>query len=193
MTAAGEGVFHRAEAEGPLRPMAHRTGEGVEEDLQDIRAKGSVVSHGGAQPPRKGGHPLADRNFGKDLVHQVGGDIIHPPAETRGAETAAFTAEGHHELVAAPGASEVNEAMLEEAALEVGLELTDDEAREASAGFGLLEEPAANGPSPPDAGRSVPDAAARSRPGERARTRTVWRRIGFMSPAIRQRGEHIAP
>ena len=58
--------------------MAHRSGEGIEEALQHIRAKSAVVAHGVAQPPRQGAHPLADRNFGKDLVHQVGGDIIHP-------------------------------------------------------------------------------------------------------------------
>ena len=138
---ANERVLHRAEAEGALRTMAHRPGEGVEEDLQDVGAKSAVVPHGGAQAPRQGAHPLADRHLGKDLVDQVGGDIIHSPAETRRAETAAFTAERGHDLVAAPSASELDEAMLEEAALEVGLELTDDKPRQASVGFGLLEEP----------------------------------------------------
>ena len=146
--------------------MAHRSGEGIEEALQHIRAKSAVVAHGVAQPPRQGAHPLADRNFGKDLVDQVGGDIIHPAAETRRAEAAAFAGECGHDLVAAPGASEVDEAVLEEAALEVGLELTNHEAREASVGFGLLEEPRPMGlHHPMQAGlfRTPPRVAVRAR------------------------------
>ena len=75
------------------------------------------------------------------MSDQVGSGLDHPACPTRGAETAALAAECNEMLVAAGIALNAQEAMLEEAALQVVVELPLDERGERAAlGFESSEE-----------------------------------------------------
>lgn len=80
-----------------------------------------------AQRVGEGQHPLANRLLGKDMIDQMRGALDHPPSATRGAEPAALTAEGNQVLVAASVAIDAQKAVLEQAALQVVIELLFDE------------------------------------------------------------------
>jgi len=133
-------VADGAQAESALGAPLQRAGERADERAQDVGAELAVVAEYGAQVPRKGAHPLADRDLGQDLVDEVGGDVGHAAPEAGGAEAATSTGERDHELVAAARARELHEAVLEEATAQVLVELTHDEGGEAALFLGALEE-----------------------------------------------------
>ncbi len=67
---------------------------------------------------------------GDDSVDQMGGGIRHAPSAARGAEGPALTRERDHSIVAAVVATDADETVGKNAALEVGPELALDEARD---------------------------------------------------------------
>ena len=120
-------------AEQPLGPPAQRAGEGADEGVEHVGAEPPVVRERVAQAPRERADPLADRHLRQHLLHQVRRDVRHPPAEARGTEFAAITTQRAHDVVATPGAGEVHEPVLEQAAAQVGIELPHHELRQAAA------------------------------------------------------------
>ena len=76
---------------GNDRPAAVRGKDGTYEDLQYISDQGRVVSEAIAQGEGDRQHPLPDRNFGKDMIHQMRGRVGHAPPPTGRAEASALT------------------------------------------------------------------------------------------------------
>ncbi|XXT15381.1 hypothetical protein WME94_34540 [Sorangium sp. So ce429] len=76
-------------------------------------------------PPRKRKrqHPRTVRHLGQDVLDQVRRRGTHASAQTRRAETASFTAEGHQPTLFAALAPEAREPAAEQPAVEVGFEL----------------------------------------------------------------------
>ena len=70
------------------------------------------------------------------MIDQVGGRLDHPTGATRGAESASLAGEGDQVFVAASVALNAQEAVLEEAAFQVVVELPPDECGQRSA-FGF--------------------------------------------------------
>ena len=58
-------------------------------------------------------------NLSRQVIDEVRGGLRHAPAAAGGAEAATLAGEGHHELVAAARALQLDEAVLEEAAAQV--------------------------------------------------------------------------
>ncbi len=105
---------------------------GVGGRLAVVLGGGWSVPERVAHPPREGADPLADRDLRQDLVHQVRRHVRHPPSQARRAKSTAFAAECAHDVVPAPVARKVHQAMLEDAAPKVLLELPLHEPRQAA-------------------------------------------------------------
>ena len=78
-------------------------------------------------------HPLSNRNLRKDAIDEVGRCIRHSPPATGGTEPAPLTREGNEAIVATCVAVDAQKAMSQHAALEVGTDLTLDEASDGGA------------------------------------------------------------
>jgi hypothetical protein len=72
-----------------------------------------------------------------DMVHQVRRRLRHPARAARRAEPAPLAAEGQQLVVAAFAAAQPEHAVGQDAALEEGVELVLDEARQLGPGAGL--------------------------------------------------------
>jgi hypothetical protein len=83
-----------------------------------------------AEWERHGEHPLADRDFGKDSIHEVSRRVCHAPSRARRARAAPFAGKGQQAVVATTVAVQPQEPMSEYAALEVGAKLSFDERRD---------------------------------------------------------------
>jgi hypothetical protein len=96
----------------------------------------SVRLHGQqqAQWDRQGQDTLAHRHVRNDLVHQVRRSLRHAPLAARRAEPAPLAAEGQQLVVAALAAAQPQETVSQDAALEEGIELVLDEARQLGPG-----------------------------------------------------------
>jgi len=57
------------------RPAADRGKDSANEDLQYLSDEGRVVSEAIAKSKGDREHPLPDRNFGKDMIHQMRGRV----------------------------------------------------------------------------------------------------------------------
>jgi hypothetical protein len=75
---------------------------------------------------------LPNGHFGKDVNHEVGGNVRHAPTTARGAESPSLARESHQPIVATGVAVDAQEAMGEHAALEIGTNLALDEASDGS-------------------------------------------------------------
>ncbi|MFM1855996.1 MAG: hypothetical protein RLZ83_1305 [Pseudomonadota bacterium] len=73
----------------------------------------------------------------KGSTHKVRRGLRHPPRAARRAEPPSLAAEGQQLVVAAVGAAQPQEAVGQDAALEEGVELVFDEARQRGPGAGL--------------------------------------------------------
>jgi hypothetical protein len=113
----------------PAQAAKHTTSPGGEVELELWATKA----------PRERAHPLPDRDLGQYVVHQVRGDVRHPSSEARGAE-AAPAGETHHHLVTASAARELNEAVLQNPASQVRVELFLHELRQTAVRFGARLE-----------------------------------------------------
>ena len=71
------------------------------------------------------------------VIHQVRGRLRHPPRAARGAEPSPLAAERQQLVVAAVPGAQPQEAVRQDAALEEGIELVLDEARQFGPGAGL--------------------------------------------------------
>jgi hypothetical protein len=89
------------------------------------------------QPKLTNSHPLPHRHVRDDMVHQVRCRLRHPPGPSRGAEAAPLAAERQQLVVPALAAAQAQEAVGQDAALEEGVELILDEARQRGPGAGL--------------------------------------------------------
>ncbi len=95
-----------------------------------------------AQRDRQRQDPLAHRHVRDDVIDQVRRGLRHPARATRRAEPAALAAEGQQFVVTALAASQPQEAVRQDAALEEGVELVLDESgqRRSCAGLGVGDE-----------------------------------------------------
>jgi hypothetical protein len=75
-----------------------------------------------AQRERKTDDPLAQWYIGEDFIGQQGGGLGHAAGATTGAEPSFFAGERHQPLEVAFVAAHPEKAVLESAALQVGLE-----------------------------------------------------------------------
>jgi hypothetical protein len=123
-------VLDRAQAQLPLGPPSKRATHGADERREHVRAQPLVIAHRVAQAPRQRAHPLPHGDLGQDFVDEVGGEVGHAPAEAGGAEPAALARERHNPRMATAPTRKVSEAVLEQAAAQVGVELVDDKLRQ---------------------------------------------------------------
>ena len=113
---------HRA---GPrIRPRTGATRAQVALDLIEEDAQGgieglAVMLKVVAQALWKRQDPLAHRQRGQDVVHEVGRALGHSPGIARGADAAAFAGEGDQEIVAALLAPRSRKAVGQNATLQV--------------------------------------------------------------------------
>jgi hypothetical protein len=80
------------------------------------------------------------RHLGQDPVDEVDGEVAHAPTEAARADAAALAGEGDRVRSAAPGADTAREAVLENSAPEILLDLAHHEGRQAARLLGALEE-----------------------------------------------------
>jgi hypothetical protein len=116
-------VLDRAQAKLRLRSATKRATQRDDERGEHVGAQLPVVAHRVAQPPRQRADPLTNRDLREHLVDEVGRDVSHTPTRAWRAESAFFARMRHDRRLAAAAASKVGEAMLEDAAAQVCLEL----------------------------------------------------------------------
>ena len=75
--------------------------DGIEEDAQSAVPRLALVLEMIAQTLGQGEHPLAHRQTGQDMIHEVGGSLCHAPGVARGADAAALAGEGDEQIMAA--------------------------------------------------------------------------------------------
>ena len=111
-------------------------GDGAVHHTQDLAQDLRLGGEQEAQGIRERQYPLPNGLLGEDMIDQMRGALYHPPGATRGAEPAALTAEGNQVLVTAGLALNAQKTVLEQAALQVVIELLFDERGQRSA-FGF--------------------------------------------------------
>ena len=117
--------------------LDQKCGNDPVDDLQDGREQFRMCSEQQAKRDRKREHPLAHRHPGDDVIDQVGGGLRHAPGATARAETATLATEGHELFMGTVGATQAQEAVGQDAALEKGIELLFDKLWQARAGLKL--------------------------------------------------------
>ena len=108
---------------GNARPAADRGEHGAHEDLRDVSDQGRVVGKAIAKGKRHRQHPLADRHFGKDSIHQMRGSIGHTPSAARRTEASAFAGIRHDPIQAANIAVHPQKTSGQDAAIKKGVQL----------------------------------------------------------------------
>ena len=96
------------------------------DELQDGCEQLRMCSEQQAKRDRKREHPLPHRHPGDDVIDQVGGGLRHAPGATARAEAATLATEGHELFMGTVGATQAQEAVGQDAALEKGIELLFD-------------------------------------------------------------------
>jgi hypothetical protein len=117
--------------------------DGSDDDGQATAERGGPAGKEQAQGPGERKNPLADRDIGDDVGRwliatqsasssfrelPVCGSLDHAASPAGGAEAAAFAGKSHQQLMAAASAFNANEALLQSSAVQVILNLLDDEA-----------------------------------------------------------------
>ncbi|MFT5357825.1 MAG: hypothetical protein ACI9KE_005062 [Polyangiales bacterium] len=83
---------------------------------------------------------MTDRDRGHRRIDKVRGDIRHAAAQTRRTKAATLAGEAHHYLMTASAARELDEAVLQNPATQIRIELFLHELRQTALGFGALAE-----------------------------------------------------
>jgi hypothetical protein len=113
----------------PSRAAPQPAEDGAQEDAQhgarQRRVERKLIAHG----HRHGEDPLADRHVREDAIHEVGGERAHAPAAVGGTKCAPFAREPHDGGVSTPLTAHAQQAVGEDAAPEIRLELAPDERR----------------------------------------------------------------
>jgi len=137
----GVGEGDGAEAELVLGAPTVATLHLLDEGAHHRGAQRAVVTDGHPQRPGQRADPLPERHLGQHTLAQVAGRIGHAPAEARRTEAALLAGKGHQPLEPTRRTPEAQQAMLENAAAQVGLHLPMHEARQRPAlRLGLLDE-----------------------------------------------------
>jgi hypothetical protein len=134
------GIADRTQAKLSFRAPTQRALQRFGERAEHVRAQLAIVAQGAAKSPRERADPLTDRNLWEDEVHQVRGDIRHTSTQARRTKAATLAGETHDHLVATSAARELDEAVLQNPASQVRVELFLDELRQTALGFGALAE-----------------------------------------------------
>jgi hypothetical protein len=141
-------VQRRAEAldqrHGPGRGAVAREAGLTDEIVRDgpvhhaehLRECGRVRGQQEPQRVWQRQHPLSQRTFGQHLIGQRCGGLRHAPRTTRGTEPALLAAERDELLGVALLAAHAQEALLEPAARQAGLELLLHMTRQRPSGLG---------------------------------------------------------
>jgi len=137
---SGQRLLHRTQVEHALRAVLQRVGERHHERLEHRRAELPVVAAEHAEPPRQRAHPLPNRDFGEDLLHEVDSRVRHAPPQTGRAKSAVLARKSDQPLEAAPVTADTHAAVLEPAAPQVVLDLAHHEARQPADLFSPLAE-----------------------------------------------------
>ena len=101
-----------------------RAQEGAKYFTRQPRVPGAAV----AKRVRKREHPLPDRDLGQHPVDEMSRGVGHPPATTRGTESAPLARKADEAIVSAGVAVDAQESMSQYAAFEIGADLSLDEA-----------------------------------------------------------------
>ena len=113
-------------------------------DAQHGAGDHGVVVQERAEPLWNGQHPLAHRKRRQDMVHQMGGSLDHTARITRRTYSPAPAGERDQEVVATTGTPGSSESVSENAASQIGTEVTLDPCGHAAAHgvrrCGLCEE-----------------------------------------------------
>jgi hypothetical protein len=97
-------------------------------ELQRARDQLGVARKQKARPARQREHPLSHRHAREHAIDQVGRCALHPSRRAGRTNSTAFTGERDEQLVAASTTLHADEAVGENAAAQVPLELGHDEA-----------------------------------------------------------------
>jgi hypothetical protein len=133
-------ITNRAQPKLTLRATTQRALQRLGERAENIGTESSVIAQGAAKSPRERADPLTDRDLGKHGIDQVRGDVRHTTTQTGRAETPTHAGETHHHLMTASAARELDEAVVQNPAAEIRVELLLHELRQAASGFGALGE-----------------------------------------------------
>ena len=128
------------QTEGVLGPEPVEPHDLRHEGVDDIGAQLSVVAQQCAQLEWQAADPLSNWHLGQHPVHQVRGGVVHASARARGADRPALAGEGHQVLEAAPGTLHAGEAVFEQAAGQIALELALDETGQTTRLLGAFDK-----------------------------------------------------
>jgi hypothetical protein len=106
------------------------TEDGAKGDTQGARGQRRIPRPQPPRPPRKRQDPLTDRDLREDPFNQVRGGVVHAARVARRAESAALAAEDDELVVSTSIAVHPREALGEDAAGQIALELFADEVRQ---------------------------------------------------------------
>ena len=130
---ARDALHHVHHAAAPARDSLERHSPSIEaeqrvaQEAADAPEQLCVVSEARAQRERKRQHPLPQGYRRQHVLDEMAGCLRHSPAETRGAESPAPTAERHELTLAAVVAAEQREAPRQQATREIPVELVAHE------------------------------------------------------------------
>jgi hypothetical protein len=96
---------------------------GPKENVKDGAGGSGPVMEEGPEAFGDGQHPLAHRDVGKDVIHQVGSGLGHALGVARRAGSPTLAGKGHQEVVAAARASGPSEAVGQDPACQIAPEL----------------------------------------------------------------------
>jgi hypothetical protein len=94
--------------------------------MQGARDQRGVAREQKASPARQREHPLTHRNARQHAIDQVSGSALHPSRRAGRTDSTALAGERDEQLVAAGDAAHASEAVGEDAAAQVTLELGHD-------------------------------------------------------------------
>ena len=106
-----------------LRTTTQRTREHRDECVEHVRAEAAVIRKSDAKAPWEAADPLANRDLGKHFVHEMRCHVRHAACGARGTEGSSFAREGDHHRVSTALATQMHEAVFENAATKILIEL----------------------------------------------------------------------
>jgi hypothetical protein len=113
----------------PLVMAEHLLDEDVDRSGEEPGIPRQVQPH----LPREAQDPLPDGNLGEDPVHEIGRRVGHPPAHAGRTEPATFAGEGDDLVMPAIRTAHPGEAVGQNSAVEIALELLPDISRQSFA------------------------------------------------------------
>ncbi len=114
-------------------PRRHRVGEDAHHLAQQLR----VERERKAQREGQRKYKLPQRHVGQDMIHQVQGALVHPPAEAARAHGSGLTREGDDVVLAAIIAVQVREAPRENSAVQILVQFLRHELRQRAPAGGV--------------------------------------------------------